>query len=120
MKSALYGASAEHVEESCRGELRKGCDNLGFEDVSEVVGIGGMKDHLTHLGSMGAGQGAPDFNRSEAQLIRHHSEIYQQSVGTAVDVGISQGHNVFTNTLIYAALPEFYAILGLVGAIMAK
>lgn len=34
-------------------------------------------------------------------------------------VGISQGHNVFTNTLIYAALPEFYAILGLVGAIMA-
>jgi len=26
---------------------------------------------------------------------------------------------VFTNTLIYAALPEFYAILGLVGAIMA-
>ena len=34
-------------------------------------------------------------------------------------VGISQGHNVFANTLIYAALPEFYAILGLVGAIMA-
>ena len=28
--------------------------------------------------------------------------------------------NVFTNTLIYAALPEFYAILGLVGAIMAR
>jgi V/A-type H+-transporting ATPase subunit K len=35
-------------------------------------------------------------------------------------VGVSQGHDVFTNTLIYAALPEFYAILGLVGAIMAK
>ena len=34
-------------------------------------------------------------------------------------VGVSQGHDVFTNTLIYAALPEFYAILGLVGAIMA-
>ena len=33
-------------------------------------------------------------------------------------VGISQGHDVFTNTLIYAALPEFYAILGLVGALM--
>lgn len=33
-------------------------------------------------------------------------------------VGVSQGHNVFTNTLIYAALPEFYAILGLVGALM--
>ena len=35
-------------------------------------------------------------------------------------VGISQGHNVFTNTLIYAALPEFYAILGLVGSIMVR
>ena len=35
-------------------------------------------------------------------------------------VGVSQGHdNVFVQTLIYAALPEFYAILGLVGAIMA-
>jgi V/A-type H+-transporting ATPase subunit K len=34
-------------------------------------------------------------------------------------VGVSQGNNVVTNTLIYAALPEFYAILGLVGAIMA-
>ena len=33
-------------------------------------------------------------------------------------VGISQGHDVFTNTLIYAARPEFYAILGLVGALM--
>ena len=34
-------------------------------------------------------------------------------------VVVSQGHDVVTNTLIYAALPEFYAILGLVGAIMA-
>jgi len=33
-------------------------------------------------------------------------------------VGVSEGHNVFTNTLIYAALPEFYAILGLVGALL--
>ena len=34
-------------------------------------------------------------------------------------VGESQGHSVMTNTLIYAALPEFYAILALVGAIMS-
>jgi len=33
-------------------------------------------------------------------------------------IGVSQGHDVFTNTMIYAALPEFYAILGLVGALM--
>ena len=47
------------------------------------------------------------------------SGIRQGQVCANGIVGVSQGHNVFTNTLIYAALPEFYAILGLVGAIMA-
>lgn len=47
------------------------------------------------------------------------SAIRQGQVCANGIVGVSQGHNVFTNTLIYAALPEFYAILGLVGAIMA-
>ena len=46
------------------------------------------------------------------------SAIRQGQVCANGIVGVSQGHNVFTNTLIYAALPEFYAILGLVGAIM--
>ena len=46
------------------------------------------------------------------------SAIRQGQVCANSIVGISQGHNVFTNTLIYAALPEFYAILGLVGALM--
>ncbi|MFI3296924.1 MAG: ATPase [bacterium] len=32
--------------------------------------------------------------------------------------GIAQGHDVQTNTMIYAALPEFYAILALVAALM--
>ena len=46
------------------------------------------------------------------------SAIRQGQICANGIVGISQGHNVFTNTLIYAALPEFYAILGLVGALM--
>ena len=46
------------------------------------------------------------------------SAIRQGKVCANGIVGISQGHDVFTNTLIYAALPEFYAILGLVGALM--
>lgn len=33
-------------------------------------------------------------------------------------IGISQGHDVQTNTMIYAALPEFYAILALVATLM--
>ena len=46
------------------------------------------------------------------------SAIRQGQVCANGIVGVSQGHNVFTNTLIYAALPEFYAILGLDGALM--
>jgi V/A-type H+-transporting ATPase subunit K len=48
------------------------------------------------------------------------SAIRQGQVCANGIVGVSQGHDkVFTQTLIYAALPEFYAILGLVGAVMA-
>ena len=47
------------------------------------------------------------------------SAIRQGQVCANGIVGVSQGHDkVFTQTLIYAALPEFYAILGLVGALM--
>ena len=46
------------------------------------------------------------------------SGIRQGQVCANGIVGVSQGHDVVTNTLIYAALPEFSAILGLVGAIM--
>ena len=48
------------------------------------------------------------------------SAIRQGQVCANGIVGVSQGHNVFTQTLIYAALPEFYAILGLVGALMVR
>jgi V/A-type H+-transporting ATPase subunit K len=46
------------------------------------------------------------------------SAIRQGQVCANGIVGISQGHDVQTNTMIYAALPEFYAILALVAALM--
>ena len=46
------------------------------------------------------------------------SAIRQGQVCANGIVGISQGHDVQTNTMIYAAFPEFYAILALVGALM--
>ena len=52
-------------------------------------------------------------------LVCLFSGIRQGQVCANGIVGISQGHDVQTNTLIYAALPEFYAILALVAAIMA-
>ena len=46
------------------------------------------------------------------------SAIRQGQVCANGIIGVSQGHNVMTNTMIYAALPEFYAILSLIAAIM--
>lgn len=46
------------------------------------------------------------------------SAIRQGQVCANGIIGMSQGHDVQTNTLIYAALPEFYAILALVAALM--
>lgn len=46
------------------------------------------------------------------------SAIRQGQVCANGIIGVSQGHNVMTNTMIYAALPEFYAILSLIASIM--
>ena len=46
------------------------------------------------------------------------SGIRQGQVCANGIVSISQGHNVMTNTMIYAALPEFYAILALLASIL--
>lgn len=46
------------------------------------------------------------------------SGIRQGQVCANGIAGIAAGHDVQTNTMIYAALPEFYAILALVAALM--
>ena len=51
-------------------------------------------------------------------LVCLFSGIRQGQVCANGIVGMSQGHDVMTYTLIYAALPEFYAILGLVGGLL--
>jgi V/A-type H+-transporting ATPase subunit K len=51
-------------------------------------------------------------------LVCLFSGIRQGQVCANGIAGIAAGHDVQTNTMIYAALPEFYAILALVGALM--
>ena len=53
-----------------------------------------------------------------AGIVFLFSAIRQGQVCANGIIGISQGHDVQTNTMIYAALPEFYAILSLVAALM--
>ena len=47
------------------------------------------------------------------------SAIRQGQVCANGIIGISQGHDVFTKTLIHGALPELYAILAFVASFMA-
>ena len=46
------------------------------------------------------------------------SAIRQGQVAANGLNGIAQGHDVMVNTMIYCALPEFYAILALIAALM--
>ena len=46
------------------------------------------------------------------------SAIRQGKICAAGIQGMAQGHDVQTNTMIYAALPEFYAILALVATFL--
>ena len=83
-------------------------------------GLYGFLAFILWLGKDFAAQGPLMFGVGiSVGLVCMISAIRQGMVSANGIVGISQGHDVFTNTLIYAALPEFYAILGLVGAIMA-
>lgn len=52
-------------------------------------------------------------------LVCLFSAIRQGQISANGILGISQGHDVQTQTLIYAAFPEFYAILALVCVLIA-
>ena len=111
---------------AAEGALKKRPEGSGNYMVLSAVpatqGIYGFVAFLIMLGKMKAdpvGAGLIVFGVGLfVGLVCMLSSIRQGQVCASGIVGISQGHNVFANTLIYAALPEFYAILGLVGAIM--
>ena len=82
-------------------------------------GLYGFVAFLIWLGKDFAAQGPMLFGVGLAVgLVCLMSAIRQGQVCANGIVGISQGHDVQTNTMIYAALPEFYAILALVAALM--
>ena len=83
-------------------------------------GLYGFVAFLIWLGKDFAADGVTMFAVGIATgIVFLVSAIRQGQVCANGIIGISQGHNVFTNTLIYAALPEFYAILSLIAALMA-
>lgn len=82
-------------------------------------GLYGFVAFLMWLGKDFAQDGAMLFGVGlGVGIVCLFSGIRQGQVCANGIAGIAQGHDVQTNTMIYAALPEFYAILGLVAALM--
>ena len=106
---------------------------LGYLGLGLMLGLAGVGSSIGTTIAGNAAEGAlkknlgKDFAADGAMLfgvgisvglVCLMSAIRQGQVCANGIVGISQGHDVQTNTMIYAALPEFYAILALVAALM--
>ncbi len=108
---------------AAEGALKKAPEHsanyLVLSAIPATQGIYGFVAFFMWLGKDFANNGVMLFGMGlSVGLVCMISAIRQGQICANGIVGISQGHNVFVNTMIYAALPEFYAILGLVGALM--
>ena len=82
-------------------------------------GLYGFVAFLMWIGKDFAAQGVTLFAVGIAVgVVCLFSAIRQGQVCANGIIGISHGHDVQTNTMIYAAFPEFYAILALIAALM--
>ena len=78
-------------------------------------GLYGFLAFLLHVSKVNAETGLLWFG---VGLVCLFSAIRQGQVCAAGIQGLAQGHDVQTNTMIYAAFPEFYAILALVATFL--
>ena len=82
-------------------------------------GLYGFLAFLLHFGKITAETGTLWFGVGMGVgIVCLFSAIRQGQVCAAGIQGLAQGHDVQTNTMIYAAFPEFYAILALVATFL--
>ena len=107
------------AEGALKKNPEKGSSYMILSALPATQGLYGFVAFLMWMGRDFADQGPMLFGVGLAVgLVCLFSAIRQGQVCANGIVGISQGHDVQTNTMIYAALPEFYAILALVAALM--
>jgi V/A-type H+-transporting ATPase subunit K len=82
-------------------------------------GLYGFLAFLLHVSKVNAETGLLWYGVGIAVgIVCLFSGIRQGQVCAAGIQGLAQGHDVQTNTMIYAAFPEFYAILALVATFL--
>ena len=110
--TTIAGSAAE-------GALKKDpSKSASYMILSALPATQGLYGFVAFLMSMGRDFATDGPLMLGIGLVCLFSAIRQGQICASGIVGISQGHDVQTNTMIYAALPEFYAILALVAALM--
>ncbi|MBQ4062811.1 MAG: ATPase [Bacteroidaceae bacterium] len=118
---SCYGTSiaGNAAEGALKKDPSKSAGYMILSALPATQGLYGFLAFLLHFGKVNAETGYLWFGVGlGVGLVCLFSAIRQGQVCANGIVGISQGHDVQTNTMIYAAFPEFYAILALVATFL--
>ena len=118
---SCYGTTiaANAAEGGLKKDPSKSAGYMILSALPATQGLYGFLAFLLHFGKVTAETGFLWFGVGlGVGLVCLFSAIRQGQVCAAGIQGLSQGHDVQTNTMIYAAFPEFYAILGLVATFL--
>ena len=118
---SCYGTTiaANAAEGGLKKDASKSAGYMILSALPATQGLYGFLAFLLHFGKVTAETGTLWFGVGlGVGLVCLFSAIRQGRVCAAGIQGLSQGHDVQTNTMIYAAFPEFYAILGLVATFL--
>ena len=117
---SCYGTTfaGNAAEGALRKDPSKSSGYMILSALPATQGLYGFLAFLLHFGKV-ADNGLLWFGVGVGVgLVCLFSAIRQGQVCANGILGLSQGHDVQTNTMIYAALPEFYAILALVATFL--
>lgn len=118
---SAYGTTiaANAAEGALKKNPTKSSSYMILSAMPATQGLYGFVAFLMWLGKDFATDGVKLFAVGAAVgLVCLFSAVRQGIVCANGIAGVAGGHDVQTNTMIYAALPEFYAILALVAALM--
>ena len=118
---SCYGTSiaANAAEGALKKDPSKSPGYMILSALPATQGLYGFLAFMLHVGKVNAETGTLWFGLGlGVGLVCLFSAIRQGQICANGIVGLSQGHDVQTNTMIYAALPEFYAILALVSTFL--
>ncbi len=118
---SCYGTTiaGNAAEGALKKDSSKSSGYMILSALPATQGLYGFLAFLLHFGKINEETGLMWFGVGLAVgLVCLFSAIRQGQVCANGIVGLSQGHDVQTNTMIYAAFPEFYAILALVSTFL--